>query len=234
MARSVRTRLIDVTRPLGPKTFVFPGDPPIHMVTVLDPGKGDPARVTRLSLGSHAGTHVDAPCHLPGLVGAVDALSLDALIGEAYVVMVRGGLFGRREALALPKRIPPRLLLAGAPILSQNGARTLVQRGIRLLGTDATSIDPHDDDAMPAHRVLLSAGVVVVECLELSQAPAGHCDLIALPLRIPGADGAPARVVLRVRADAVPGLPPASRASTPRSRRVSTRRQRRGGTPPTR
>lgn len=199
MARPLRTRLIDVTRPLSPKTFVFPGDPPIRMVTVLDPAQGDPARVTRLSLGSHAGTHVDAPCHLPGLAGGVDSLSLETLIGPAIVVKVSGGLFGRKEALALPKEIPPRLLLAGAPILSKSGAHALVQRGIRLLGTDATSIDPHDDDAMPAHRVLLSAGVIVVECLDLSFAPAGRCELIALPLRLPGADGAPARVVLRVR-----------------------------------
>lgn len=227
------SRLIDVTRPLDAATFVFPGDPPILIESALDPARGDPARVTRLSLGTHAGTHIDAPSHLPGLMGGVESWAPEALVGPALVVRVRGPVFGPRQAAALPRRMPPRLLLAGGPTLTPEAARMLVGRRVRLVGTDGNSIDPQDDDAMPAHRALLEAGVVVLECLDLSAAPSGPCGLMALPLRIPGADGAPARVILRVRSGGAPAPRP-SPASKRRSRPAVGRRRRPASAPPAR
>jgi arylformamidase len=95
----------------------------------------------------------------------------------------------------LPRRA--RVLLRGPASISPGGARELVRRSVLLVGTDALSVDPVGDAGLPAHRELLAAGIVVLEGLDLSAAQPGRYQLIALPLLIPGADGAPARAVLK-------------------------------------
>lgn len=190
-------RYIDVTRPLGPGTPVYPGDPAVGLERIADPGRGDAARVTLLTLGSHAGTHVDAPCHLAGSSGGVETLPPEALIGPALVVDRRGRAVRRADVAGLPRQAPPRILFRNAGPILPSAARALVERGVRLVGTDALSIDRMDDPALPSHTVLLPAGVVVLESLELSGAPEGRYEMIALPLLLPGVDGAPARVMLR-------------------------------------
>lgn len=189
--------LLDVTRPLGPETSVFPGDPRVTLTLALDPRRGDPARVSRLETGTHAGTHVDAPCHLPGLAGGVDALPLEALMGPALVVQAGRAALRAADVNRLPRSAPRRVLFRGAPILRADAARALARRGFVLVGTDGLSIDPVEDPDLPAHALLLAAGVVIVEALDLSRATPGRYELAALPLLLPGCDGAPARVVLR-------------------------------------
>ena len=173
---------------------------------VADPARGDTARVTRVTLSLHAGTHVDSPNHLGPArrpAGGVERLSLNVLIGPALVLQAP-----RRRALtpgdlaALPRRAPRRLLLRGSPVILEETARELVRRGIELLGTDGLSIDPVGEETLPAHHVLLRAGVVILEGLRLARARPGRYHMIALPLLIPGADGAPARVVLLARGSA--------------------------------
>jgi arylformamidase len=169
--------------------------------------RGDMADVTALSMGAHVGTHIDAPAHAhPGGAG-VEAVPLDALIGAAIVVDVPAGATVDADLLQRAA-LPPdsrRVLLRtgargedpapeGAP-LSLGGARYLVERGIVLLGTDTMSVAPAGDP-MPVHRLLLGAGVVIVEGLRLAAARPGPCRLICLPLLIAGADGAPARAVI--------------------------------------
>ena len=187
--------ILDLTRPLAPGMAVWPGDPPLAIQPVT--AVADGAAVSRLCLGTHTGTHVDAPAHLFAGGTGVDQLPIEALIGPAWVADAPAG----RPATAadLQAIIPPgcqRLLLRGAAGLTADGAQWLVAHGLRLVGTDADSVDAVESEDLPAHRALLAAGVVIVEGLALSAAPVGPCELLCLPLRLVGADGAPARAVM--------------------------------------
>jgi len=188
---------IDVTRAVRDGMRTWPGAPEIRVERVADTRRGAIANVSRIRMGTHTGTHVDAPCHLAGLRGGVERLPLAALVGPARVVQA-----GRRRLHAAdlpPARGARRLLLRGGSALLPDAAHRLAASGVRLVGTDAMSIDPDDAEDLPAHRVLLAAGVVVIESLDLAGAPPGRYDLIALPLLVPGADGAPVRALLRRR-----------------------------------
>jgi arylformamidase len=211
--------VIDISLSVSPTLTVWPGDPPVVLEPVARVEDGDVAAISRLVLGTHTGTHVDPPAHfLPG--GAtVDELPLDVLVGPAVVADCRGGApvdAARLEALALPAGTT-RLLLktagggaaptggegptaSGGPdattgILTPDGAAWLVERGVRLVGADTLSIEPATED-YPVHRLLLGAGVIIVEGLDLTPAAPGRYQLVCLPLRIAGGDGAPARAVL--------------------------------------
>jgi arylformamidase len=191
--------IIDISRPIGPDTPVWPGDPPVSVEPVARVRDGDPADVSRLALGTHTGTHVDPPAHfLPG-TPTVDVLPLDVLIGPAVVAQFSPGPIDGTalESTALPDR-PVRLLLktgGDAGVVTPDGARWLVERGVRLVGADTLSIEP-DTDEYPVHRTLLGAGVVIVEGLDLAGVGPGSYQLVCLPLRIVDGDGAPARAVL--------------------------------------
>ncbi|MBM3141334.1 MAG: cyclase family protein [Chloroflexi bacterium] len=221
-------RWIDVTRPIRDAMEVFPGDPPVSVRPVSSLTAGDPYAVSLLSLGTHAGTHVDAPGHYLERGGGVESLDLEALVGPAVVAEVPAGT-PAIDAAALDRlAVPPgceRLLLktraAGArgttPLaapfiaLDESGARRAIDRGIRLLGVDTPSVGPLADPG-PVHRLLLAAGVVVLESLELSGATPGEWTLVCLPLLVPGADGAPARAILGrpvVPGEPAPGHAPA-------------------------
>ena len=191
--------IIDISLPIGPDTPVWPGDPPVLVEPVARVRDGDPADVSRLTLGTHTGTHVDPPAHfLPGAV-TVDALPLDVLVGPAVVAACTSGPIDRAalEATGLPDGSARVLLKTGGDegALTPDGARWLVDQRVRLVGADTLSIEPEADD-YPVHRVLLGAGVVIVEGLDLRAVSPGSYELVCLPLRIVGGDGAPARAVL--------------------------------------
>ena len=191
--------IIDISRPIGPDTPVWPGDPPVVVEPVARLRDGDPADVSRLALGTHTGTHVDPPAHfLPG-TATVDALPLDVLIGPAVVAQFSSAPIdgAALEATALPAGSARLLLKTGAAAgtVTPDGARWLVERGVRLVGADTLSIEPETDD-YPVHRTLLGAGVVIVEGLDLAAVGPGAYQLVCLPLRIVDGDGAPARAVL--------------------------------------
>jgi arylformamidase len=209
-------RYYDLTLPLGAATPTWPGDPTVQTEAALAVGHGDGVNVTRLTLGSHSGTHVDAPRHLFTAGAGVDTLSLAALWGPAWVTQVSAPrLIGVGDLVALG--LPPtcrRLLLRTANsergvlqsvfareyvALSPEAARWLVAQGMLLVGLDALSVDRYDAEELPAHHILLSGGVIIVEGLELRAVPPGEYELCCLPLRLSDGDGAPARVVLRVR-----------------------------------
>ena len=203
----------DVTRPLRTGMPVFPGDAQVLIERVSAIADGEMANLSRAELGLHAGTHVDAPLHFVEGGGGVETLDTDVLVGDAWLADASGleGDLGAAELerLGIPEGAE-RLLLrtsggelwsAGVfsdayPGLTGDGATWLVGRGIRLVGIDYMSIAPYADPA-PAHRVLLGAGVVVVESLDLDGLPHGAYELIVLPLLVPGADGAPARALVR-------------------------------------
>jgi arylformamidase len=204
---------IDVSVPVRTGMVVYEGDPPVRVERVSRMDEGAPADVSRVEMGAHTGTHVDAPAHfLPGGAG-VEELPADALIGPAAVVDARGAEgdidAGAVSALAIPEGTVRILLKTrnealwerdrfapGFVGVTEDGARALVQRGARLVGIDYLSIAPAGEPA-PTHRVLLEAGVVVLEGLDLRAAAPGAYWLACLPVRLEGADGAPARALLR-------------------------------------
>ena len=206
---------LDISLPVQPGMTIFDGDPPVRIELAAAISRGDVCNVSRLDLGAHSGTHVDAPVHfIDGATGA-EAIPLDSLIGPALVVDATG-LTGAITAADLPGlEIPPdeeRLLfkttngsLWDAPRFSRefvaldaSAASALAAAGIRLVGADYLSIAPFGDPA-PTHRALLEAGVVILEGLDLRSITPGRYDLLCLPIRLVGCDGAPARAVLRPR-----------------------------------
>jgi arylformamidase len=201
---------IDVTVPIHPGMVVYQGDPPVEVTAALSLERGDPANVSRLALGSHTGTHVDAPRHfVPGGAG-VDRLSPEALIGAARVLACPpgpiaaatvAGRAGRGERLVL-KSGNSALWTRGRfaadyQALTLDAARALAQAGVGLVAIDYLSIEAFAAPGHPVHRCLLEAGVVVLEGLDLSDVEPGPYELCCLPLRLRDGDGAPARALLR-------------------------------------
>jgi len=200
--RGVEQGWVDVTRTLAPGMAGYPGDPPVELRPVHSTDRGDAWSVGRLTLGTHAGTHVDAPRHLFADGPSVDRLPLAALVGPARVLDCAGRPVTRARVGPPRLRGARRLLLrtdrrrGGG--LTLPAARALVRSGIRLVGIDALSIERSGDD-LPVHRCLLGAGVVILEGLDLTGVAPGPYDLVCLPLKLLGGDGAPARVLLRRR-----------------------------------
>lgn len=208
--------LIDISLTISPGMTTWPGDPAVTIVHAKRRAAGDAANVSALALGTHTGTHVDPPSHfIDGAAGA-DALPLGALIGRAVVVDLRGrrGAVGRgvleRAGIArgtkrvLLKtesstlwRMPNPPIPESYTCLAPDAAAWLVESGISLVGIDALSIEEAGDHDHPVHTTLLRAGLVIVEGLDLHAVEPGDYELLCLPLKIAGGDGAPARAVLR-------------------------------------
>lgn len=199
-------RIIDISLPLGAETPVYPGDPPISLERISEAHGGDSYALSRLTMGSHAGTHVDPPAHfIPGGATA-ESIDVTACIGPALVLDVArsAGEIGVSEVDTIREQTERVLLRTGGPAvggraLSANAARWLASAGVRLVGIDALSIAPASGPG-EVHRILLAAGVVILEGLDLHDAPAGIATLLCLPLRLTGSDGAPARAVLLTEA----------------------------------
>jgi arylformamidase len=207
-------RIFDVTVPLSPEVPVYPGDPAFVLEPTQEIAKGAPYNLARLSLSTQTGTHVDAPYHFLADGAAVDQLPLEILLGKARVVELPSReRVDRQDLEALDLRDDLRILfktrMSGQMLkpefqaehvyLTEDAATYLVQAGIKLVGIDYLSFEKPGSLEFPAHHALLSAGVVIVEGLDLSEVEAGEYDLVCLPLRLVGADGAPARVLLRSR-----------------------------------
>lgn len=178
-------RFVDVTRMITNSTEVWPGDPVIRIEKV---GNQDPLAplVSSVSFGTHTGTHMDFPLHMH-----IDlpAPSLDRLIGECAVYE---GLCLHR-LLSDGKPVSERVLIKKAA-LAANDAELLIEMGVKLVGVEQQSID--EGSSLLVHRLLLSAGVAVIEGLLLDGVEEGPAFLIALPLSMEAADGAPVRAVL--------------------------------------
>ena len=202
----------DVSIPIRTGMPAYPGDPPVAMPRVASLAAGDAFDVTHLSLSTHTGTHVDAPSHFIAGAAGVEGLDIDALIGRAFVADATRATShldaAALETLSIPAgcerlllKTPNSRLWAWPQFepdfiaLTADGAEWIVDHGARLVGIDYLSIAPFADPA-PVHRRLLAAGVVIVEGLDLRAVTPGERTLICLPLSIPGADGAPARVLL--------------------------------------
>ncbi|HEX2341022.1 MAG TPA: cyclase family protein [Vicinamibacterales bacterium] len=204
--------LLDVSLPLDARLPIWPSNPPFDLTPVKQIAAGASSNVSRLTLGTHTGTHIDAPRHMIDGAPTLDQVPIDALIGPARVVAVD------TDRAIEPRHVDgdalqgsTRILFKtrnstfwGTPqfrsdfvFLTEEAARALVDAGVQLVGIDYLSIEEYRKPGAPAHKALLSSGVVIVEGLDLSSAEPGPYEVICLPVRVMGADGAPARVILR-------------------------------------
>jgi arylformamidase len=208
-------RIYDISLTISPELPVWPGDTKILVERVQKMEEGAGSNVSRLSMSAHVGTHVDAPFHfLGGDTLTIERLPLDVLTGRAYVLSLGSEVDLVTASVLEQAGVPPRtrrLLIktrnsdlwvkresefrTDFVALSADGARYLVQRGLKLVGVDYLSVAPFDQGA-PTHEILLRAGVVALEGLDLSAVSSGRYALYCLPLKVAGADGAPARTIL--------------------------------------
>jgi arylformamidase len=207
-------KIFDISLTIFPDLPVWPDDPPVELELIESMDAGADANVSRLSAGVHTGTHVDAPHHFLNDGRTIEQLPLDVLTGPCYVTQLPDGVEAitatALDGMSLPANTT-RILFGTSNsrfwsrgekefqedfvAVAEDGARWLVDRGIRLVGVDYLSVAPFGD-SVPTHTVLLRAGVVVVEGLDLSAVPRGFYDLYCLPLKLLGSDGAPARAIL--------------------------------------
>jgi len=206
--------IYDISLGISSSLPVWPGDPRVELTLAQSMDRGDQVNVTKLAISAHTGTHVDAPHHFLNDHRTVEMLPLDILTGPCYVTQLPDDVdeisaevlervpIGRGTTRLLFGTRNSKLWAAGEiefqkdfVAVSADGAEWLVAHGIHLVGVDYLSVAPFDD-ATPTHTILLRAGVVVVEGLNLSQTPRGFYDLYCLPLKLLGADGAPARAIL--------------------------------------
>lgn len=206
--------IIDISLPLKPDMPTWPDSVGLRLIRTMSLEAGDKANVSRLDCDVHMGTHVDAPWHFLNDGSTVDNMSLDVLIGPATVAYVAKASVITANELAelnlasstqrlLLKTRNSELWAAGVKnfrkdyvALSADAARWVVDRGIRLVGIDYLSVQCYEDNPL-THQILMKAGVVIVEGLNLAAVEPGSYELICLPIRLVGADGAPVRAVLR-------------------------------------
>jgi arylformamidase len=228
----VHCKIIDITTPISPFTKVFPGDPKpaIDRICTLEK---EGCAVSRLILGSHTGTHVDAPAHVLDYGLPVDKLELEKLMGKALILdfsSLEGALTAdilekvfkntkisdrisdNISILLLKTESPFRKQKSGDDVsfhnegfekeemnplyLDESAALWIVEKKFKTIGIDGFSVDSFHSETLPAHHILLSGNVNVVECLELSSVDSGIYFFLCLPLKIEGCDGAPARALL--------------------------------------
>jgi arylformamidase len=206
-------RIYDISLLISPNMPTWPGDPNVVLERVDKMEEGSHNNVSRLGLSVHTGTHVDAPYHFLAKGKTVETLSLNHLTGRVYVAYLPEVPQITAEVLERAE-IPPRTrrilfktrnsdiwarnemsFQRDFTAISPDGAEYLVSRGLKLVGVDYLSVAPFGQSES-THQILLGAGVIVVEGLDLSQVPPGRYTLYCLPLKLAGSDGAPARAIL--------------------------------------
>lgn len=204
----------DISVALGPGTPEWPGDTPYSCRWTWEISHGASVNVSEFTSSPHVGTHADAPLHVRDGWAASHEFPLDPFLGPAFVLTVEPGLTTVEPAHlgGLPDGRIERLLLrsgrsiaAGAfpeswPALSVASVRMLLERGLRLLGVDSPSVDARTSTALETHNALFAGGAYNLENLDLRGVDDGEYELIALPIKVTGADAAPVRAVLRDRA----------------------------------
>jgi len=210
-------RIYDISVNISEDMPVYPGDPAVEVEEAAALARGDAANVSRLHFSAHTGTHLDAPAHFIEGAPQLWTIPLDTLIGPARVVHIPDDVraidaahltaqdFGGATRVLFKTQNSAFWGDARGRIredftyITPDGARSLVEAGVKLVGIDYLSIERFDTTDFATHVALLSRGVVIVEGLDLSGIAEGMYELICLPLKIAGGlgDGAPARAILR-------------------------------------
>jgi arylformamidase len=206
--------IYDISLTISPNLPTWPGDPGLELEVFESMDQGAHANMTKISSSVHLGTHVDAPHHFLNDGRTVEQLALEVLTGPCYVVQLPDGIeaitaevLERTEITSEMKRVlfgtrnshfwarGESTFQTDFVAIPEDGAQWLVEHGVQLVGVDYLSVAPYGDSE-PTHKILLGAGVILVEGLNLSNVMRGFYDLYCLPLKIAGSDGAPARAIL--------------------------------------
>ncbi len=206
--------IYDITLGISQTLPVWPGGPVIVLEQVESMDRGAHANVTRLCMSAHTGTHVDAPHHFLNDHRTVEQLPLDILTGQCFVLdltLMEGHVNAKvLENSNIPENTLRLLIKTGNSAhwqagdknffpgfqgITEDGAEWLVEKGIKLIGIDYLSVAPYKQ-SVPTHSVLLNAGIIALEGVDLSLVRQGEYELYCLPLKLIGSDGAPARVIL--------------------------------------
>jgi len=207
-------KIMDISIPLNPDTPVWQGDNGVLFTNDYSIREGSVFNVSSIHMGIHSGTHIDAPYHMIDSAITVDQIPLEALVGRAQVVEIPDHVnvitSEVLDSVAIDSDCP-RILFKTSnskywvndPLqfnpefvaLDSSAAQYLVRKGVILAGIDYFSISPFDDLIKP-HFILLEAGVVILETINLSEVLPGYYSLICLPLKLTGVDGAPVRAIL--------------------------------------
>jgi arylformamidase len=206
------SRIYDISVPIRSGGLVYPGNPEVEITLQQAVAKGAGANVSSIRFGSHTGTHADAARHFFDDGQSVDRIPLERLIGPALLLsfpddlraisaadLRNHDLKGRTRILLRTRNsalLSQKEFVRDYTYLAPDGAQYLVDNGVELVGIDYLSIEQFHSGHHMTHRILLERSVVILEGLDLSVPAPGEYELICLPLRIEGCDGAPARAVL--------------------------------------
>lgn len=210
----MKSAIIDITPKLYNGVAVYPGNPPFEMHEVRSVAEGAHSTLTEVRMGTHSGLHVDAPAHFIAGAGVLEEQGLDALVGPCRVVE-----FAEAERVSIDVTdLEPLEIEAGERVLfktrnsqmwaragfdssfvyfTTDGARYLASRRPACVGVDYLSVGGFRSNGTEVHEALLGAGILAIEGCDLREAEAGAYELICLPLRLDGAEAAPARAILR-------------------------------------
>ena len=205
--------IYDVSVPITNRIPVWPSDPRVKLTpkSHLSRDGSHTVELTSIEMGSHTGTHLDAPSHMVSGGRRLSNIPMEQLVGKATVVELSDvRSIGRQQLANVSLNGVERVLFKTENskhwqdgtfyedfvYLEPGGAEFLVERGIRLVGIDYLSIDKYKSQSHATHLVLLTKNVVIIEGLDLSRVPPGEYNMVALPLHLKDADGAPTRVIL--------------------------------------
>ena len=204
------SEIFDISRTLKQGMPLWPGDPDFNHRRFLRIEDGEPSNVSAITMGTHTGTHIDAPLHVDCAGKDTAGLSVHCFIGPARVVQVQAEKCIRAADLYPLEWIGVERVLFRTPCssraedsfdphfvhLAEDASEFLAGKGILLVGTDAPSVDAFDSKNLPSHQILMRNGIVILEGIRLGSVPPGDYFLVCLPLKIAGADGSPVRAVL--------------------------------------
>jgi len=202
--------IFDISRTLTQGMPVWPGDPDLTLRRVLRIEDGEPSNVTAITMGTHTGTHIDAPLHVESSGKDAAGIPAHCFVGPARVVQVHADKCIRATDLYRLDWVGVERVLFRTSCsslaedcfdpnfvyLAEDASEFLAEKGILLVGTDAPSVDAFDSRELPSHQILIRNGIVILEGVRLGGVLPGDYFLACLPLKIAGADGSPVRAVL--------------------------------------
>jgi len=199
--------IIDISIPLNNETECYKGDPVFGFEKTFQLATGDDFNLSKFNMGMHTGTHVDAPNHFLRNGRTAEAIDLEVLAGHAQVIQLKkeGAITVDDLESRLEKGV--KRLIVGTRYGGSRNPRPvsyftdeasifLLEKGVKLVGTDSLSVDSTISSGYPIHSIFLSAAVIIVENLDLRNVDSGFYRFICLPLKIVGAEAAPARAIL--------------------------------------
>ena len=205
-----KRRIWDISQTLRPELPVWPGDTDFAFERTWKMEDGSPVNVGRMTTSTHSGTHGDAPLHYSADAPDIASVELDPYIGECLVVDATGVTGGEVDVGDLPhiesadrvlfrtfKSFPHDEWDSSFTAIAAETIEWLALQGVKLIGTDAPSVDPQDSKMMAAHKAVLDHDMRILEGLVLDDVPEGRYELVALPLKVAGGDAGLCRAILR-------------------------------------